>query len=437
MKNITLTKDQDAANNGFLDFLISSDKYLIIQGSAGTGKSFLIKHLINTFYNRYSAYCLLCNEVPKEVYLAVTATTNKAVTVLEDFLYDVNRTVDIKTIYQYLGLRIVNNYSTGETELQLTKDSICDPSNANYHQAQNGMSVVFIDEASFINEELHDIIDQHVSNGQDIKIVLIGDQYQLAPVKQKFSVFENTPSVKLNLNEVMRNAGHILKTGVQFKETVANGKFTPIVYDKSNVVHMTGPEFQQAIYAAFTDPDWEPDKAKILAWTNSRVQEYNKHIRKTLNLSSDFAIGEYVVTNNFISNNNFTISVDSQVCITHIFKEEEREGIKGTVLELNDFYTGFLPHNYDEVKVLLRKLAKQKDWAAYFSIKDKWLDLRAVYASSIHKAQGSTYETVFIDLTDIGRNWQANDVARLLYVAITRASKQVICYGELPTGYRG
>jgi exodeoxyribonuclease-5 len=74
-------------------------------------------------------------------------------------------------------------------------------------------------------------------------------------------------------------------------------------------------------------------------------------------------------------------------------------------------------------------------WKKYFEIKESWLDLRAVYASSVHKSQGSTYETVFIDLADIGANWDAISVARLMYVAVSRASKKVVCYGRLPNRY--
>ena len=84
-----------------------------------------------------------------------------------------------------------------------------------------------------------------------------------------------------------------------------------------------------------------------------------------------------------------------------------------------------------------RAKADPSNWKKFFEVKETWLDLRAVYASSIHKSQGSTYDTVFLNLADIGKNWNATDVARLLYVGITRAAKQVVCYGYLPDRYCG
>jgi ATP-dependent exoDNAse (exonuclease V) alpha subunit len=74
-------------------------------------------------------------------------------------------------------------------------------------------------------------------------------------------------------------------------------------------------------------------------------------------------------------------------------------------------------------------------WPRFFEVKETWFDLRALYASTINKAQGSTYDTVFLNLNDIGENWDANAVARLMYVGITRAAKQVVCYGQLPDHY--
>ena len=40
-------------------------------------------------------------------------------------------------------------------------------------------------------------------------------------------------------------------------------------------------------------------------------------------------------------------------------------------------------------------------------------------------------------MTDIGRNNRPNEVARLLYVAVSRASHKVVLYGELPDKYLG
>jgi ATP-dependent exoDNAse (exonuclease V) alpha subunit len=97
----------------------------------------------------------------------------------------------------------------------------------------------------------------------------------------------------------------------------------------------------------------------------------------------------------------------------------------------------FCPHNPLQAANLMKSLARKKQWGIVFDIKKKWLDLRPAFASTVHKSQGSTYDTVYINLTDIGKCRVPSDVARMLYVAITRAAKKVVLYGELPFIYSG
>lgn len=62
---------------------------------------------------------------------------------------------------------------------------------------------------------------------------------------------------------------------------------------------------------------------------------------------------------------------------------------------------------------------------------DGWIDLRAAYACTINKAQGSTYDKVFIDLDDIKKCNSGNQIARMLYVGVSRARLIVYLCGDL------
>ena len=85
----------------------------------------------------------------------------------------------------------------------------------------------------------------------------------------------------------------------------------------------------------------------------------------------------------------------------------------------------------------MKYFAKQKDWIHYFYVKDTFLDLRPKDASTVHKAQGSTYETVYIDLGDLSTCRIPDMAARLLYVAFTRASNRIVLYGKLKEKFGG
>ncbi len=71
----------------------------------------------------------------------------------------------------------------------------------------------------------------------------------------------------------------------------------------------------------------------------------------------------------------------------------------------------------------------------YFKLKNEYPDLRAADASTVYKAQGSTYDTSFIDVGNIGECNRPDVVARMLYVAVSRARKRVVFYGDLPSKY--
>lgn len=437
---ITLTQDQQKANNAFLDFLVSEENFLVIQGAAGTGKSFLIKYLLETFYSKYKAYCLLLQKDVKEFDIKITATTNKAVNVIDDFLTDLLNTrpdIQLNTIYSLLGLKVTNDHKTGKTNLTFSNGAV-----TNFSTYDNIIPLIFIDEASFIGEDLHEIIVQVLKQQGRTKIVYIGDKYQLAPVGQSFSAMDALTCTKVSLEEIVRNSGHILATGTQFRKTVETNVFTPIQYNNHDLIHVDGPTFQRMVEQSFMHPHWDPSVSKVLAWTNERVQEYNAHIRSALKLPSGFNVGEVVVTNEFIKGSgSYSRSVDSEVVITHINPIPMTVyGVTGNMIEIDNTYVSFMPANFQDAKALMKELAVQAKedkslWKKFFEIKENWFDLRAVYSSSIHKSQGSTYDTVFLDLADIGRNWNATDVARLLYVGITRASKKVVCYGYLPDRY--
>lgn len=417
MSDIKLTDDQEKAYNAFLDFLVDKEaKYMVIQGGAGSGKTTLLGHLLETFEDKYKTYNILLQRNPEHTFTVdVTATTNKAAAVLSEFMYK-----DARTIHSLLGLKVFNDFKTGKTKLSKTHNTV---TLVNH--------LIIIDEASFIDNQLFKCIDEYTKS---CKILLVGDQYQLAPVGQTESVMETLDCTKVHMNKIMRNSGDILKTSAQFKNTVQTGKFEPISYNSDSLIHVDGPTFEQIVSEEYSDTNWNPTKAKILAWTNAKVQAYNNHIRKNvLKLPEQFQDNEVVMTNNPIV--RLGKPVDSLVRITSCDYDTNIKGIHGRMITLNNCYQAFLANDFQDVNKLLKKLAKKKEWKDYFEIKDSWLDLRSVYASSIHKSQGSTYEKVFIDLADIGNNWTASDVARLLYVAISRASKQVICYGYLPDKY--
>jgi len=304
-------------------------------------------------------------------------------------------------------------------------------------------TLIIIDEASMIDYQLLEMIREST---EECKVLYILDSYQLAPVKQRTCPvsIEVTNKVKLTTIQRQLEDSHIIQLAEGYRKVLDGNNFPPVTTDGISVQHVDGPTFQLMVESAFNNLFHSHNKYKVLAWTNDRVYEYNKHIRG-LHIDTDkWVRGEHVITNKPILGNGTTtkmIPTDTVVRIDGISEYPvEHFDIDSWEIQLCGRF-GYIPVDNNDLKELIKKnteIAKEKgDWQNYFRIKDGFLDLRPIHASTVHKSQGSTYDTVFIDLTDIGRNNIRSETARLLYVAITRAANKVVLYGNLPTKYGG
>lgn len=87
------------------------------------------------------------------------------------------------------------------------------------------------------------------------------------------------------------------------------------------------------------------------------------------------------------------------------------------------------------ITVNMKYYSSRKQWDKYFKVKNNFPDLRSVAASTAHKAQGSTYDTVIIDLADIGTCTNLDQTARMIYVGLSRPRSRLYIRGQLPARY--
>lgn len=416
---IQLSPSQIAAEKSFQEFLESDEKEMVITGAAGTGKSTLVKHL-HELVQKYNQLCTLLGNKPfKDIQF--TATTNKAAKVLADVM-----AVDVSTIHSFLNLRVTNDYKTGKTNLTTTKDT-----------RQINRTLLFIDEVSMIGADLWAIIRQCI--GEHTKVVYIGDPYQLAPVQEsKNCIFTAIPRT-VHLKEIQRQlAGNpIIELSSKFKailDTGFSGQWPEIQAIPDYVVLYNNK--QEFVDAALQHLSVRDTDTRILAWTNDAVHYYNDHIKAKLYGTTDFVPGETVVTNKpVMSGRSVLYPTDHELYIRDIAPAEftiADELLTGHWVTLPNYAVQFMPLDRAQVKALSKRLAKDKDWYSYFQVQETLLDLRPVFAQTSHKSQGSTYDTVFIDMEDIGKSLQWAEICRLVYVAMTRTRTSIHLYGQLP-----
>lgn len=417
------TGDQEKLLEAITQFLGSTEKYMVVQGSAGCGKSFMIGPILRKAEEFFKMRGILLKD-PLYTGLTpyLTATTNPAAAVLSGYADK----AEIRTIHSFLGLTPKKNFQTGRLDFVPKKNAVI----------RHG-DLIIVDEGSMIDIPLKKNMDKLIDDS--CKVIIMGDWYQLSAVGETKTVMEQMVCPTVKMNKIMRNSGIIAQTGQQFRETVDTGIFKPIPTGHPELQIVDGPTFQSLVDAAFTDPNYSPDKAKVIAWTNDMVIGYNNHIRAVKGQPVNMQVGETVHTNKPIMTKNYSRTVDSIVNITGAGAPlmHDEYNIPGRYVELDACYTGFLPDSQADAKRIIRELSRNKRWTEYFDINESWLDLRVPYASTVYKAQGNSHDVVFINLADIGQCTIASDVARMLYVAISRARKQVYLFGELPACYAG
>lgn len=410
---IILTTDQQNALEAFDQFIIDPvEMVFVLSGYSGTGKSTLVSTLLDRLPNVLRAAKLI-NAQLQDFTIQLTATTNKAA---ENFAHITGQ--DVSTIHSFLGLRVNTNYSTGETQLS--------PKNADIQENY----ILFIDEASYIDKTLLHLIFAKVRN---CKVIFIGDPAQLTQVKATTTPVFDAKFPGAHLSQVVRQAEGNPITGLatKFRHTVNTGEFFSFTPDGQSVVHLSRYDFNRALLAEFARPDWRYQNSKFLAWTNKRVIEYNQMVRDNVKGDPHFQVGDYAVCNSFVVNGKTTIKTDQMVHITGISEPTEVHGVKGKQYTLDHSTAFFGPDSLQDWNEALKKARATDQYHAAQEMTDRWIDLRAAYACTINKSQGSTYDRVFIDLDDIKRCNSGNQIARMLYVAVSRARQQVYMTGDL------
>lgn len=423
---LPLNQDQEKAAEMFFNFLLDpNEKEMRISGPGGVGKTFTMAHMIDEIVPRYQELCKVLGQKPMYDHVHLTATTNQAAAVLTEAT---GRPAD--TIFSLLKLRVQEDYTTGEQFLTKTKSwSILK------------RLIIFIDEAytlkpsalKFIRESTH-----------QCKIIYVGDHCQLPPVKEAVSPVHkmNTPIAYL-LQQMRSNIPEIQALNTQMRDVVEGKKEKVEIRTKKGIIdwHPDGNKAAKVVEDIVLNSNGD---YRITAYSNTRVLELSSAARELKGLSFYPEEGEVMLSNTAYNINGDYLSIDQEVTIESFIGEPEEEIIDpdsgarvliryANLLTSKGNYLFNVPIIMDSAhcKNLLNYLAKIANWPAFFKLKNEYIDLRGKEVSTVHKTQGSTFETIIIDLDNISdcRNLQL--AKHLLYVALSRAKKRIVLVGEL------
>ncbi len=407
-------------------------RFISLSGAAGVGKSFLVAKITKQLVVELnSSYCSGDNSI------CITAPTHRAVQVVSDMVKEQQLAIECKTLHSFLGLLQIYDNETGEERYILNR-AIINPPQA---------TVLIVDESSMVSKSLFSFILEAVQAGRVNSVLFVGDAYQLPPVKEAESLVFR---LKQNeLIEIVRQAqdSDIIKLATRFRDGIATQNFVNM-YD--NFTHMQSKDIE-----IFTDSNlflqdfckndqWYNENKIIASYSNNDVNSFNNAIRTYFWNSQGVVNPAYILSNDKLrfkkSYGVNTYQNGEEVIIqTATLLHDEALGMsywECSVLGRGDFLVvdPASQHRFDSIVESYRQEAleqepdkRKKYWQAYYDFKDSFAEVQYVFASTIHKLQGSTYDVAYIDLKSFANYWMVSDNMkyRLAYVAITRASKKV------------
>ena len=408
------TEDQQEAYDRVYDRLARGERFTGLRGYAGTGKTYLVSRLVEQLLDEDCA-------------VTVCAPTHKAVQVLSEELGDAP--VQMQTLHSFLGLRL-NPTEEGEYELVAEEE----------RDFTEG--VVIVDEASMIGREEW----SHIEDAPFwVQWLFVGDPAQLPPVNEEPSPALDVPGPTLETIHRQAADNPILELATKIR-TGADGRFGSKFEDGKGVaVTRDREEFLDSVLRTFDTEAFAEDAthARMLAYRNETVRRYNREIRaERYGADADrFVEGEWLVgTETWFHDGvqRLTNSEEVRVKKATVDTFEADDQSEWTVWELKVRTPGrgltrtvHVLHE-DEFERYEERLERRREkaqddpskWDRFFELREQFARVDYAYATTVHRAQGSTYDTVFVDHRDV-RVCRGDERDALLYVAVTRPSRRL------------
>lgn len=358
----------------------------IITGGPGTGKTTIIKAIVKILTE---AYKLRDNDI------ALLAPTGRAA---KKMMETTNRPAC--TIHKYLGWdKDTNTYEVDEF-------------------SPNPEKYIIVDEVSMIDTLLMEALLRGIR--RDSKLILVGDYYQLPSVSEGQilkDLIDSDVLPVIRLNQIYRQSegSYILNLAYDIKEKnisedlfIKKDDYLFINSDNDNTLNYVKEVVSKAIKKGLSDRE-----VQVLA-------PMYKGINGIDNL-------------NIMLQELFNPGSEKKKQITY---REVIYRVGDKVLQLvndpdNNVYNGDIGYIDDIIiskdKKIINQININYDGNVVEYTPDKFINFRHGYAISIHKAQGSEFDTVIIPITISFKRMLYN---KLVYTGVTRAKKSLIIVGD-------
>jgi ATP-dependent exoDNAse (exonuclease V) alpha subunit len=400
---------------------------IVLNAPGGTGKTFTIKRILETRKD-----------------IAVLAPTHKAASLFH------KERINAQTVHKFLKAEKEIDENTGELYFVFNREN-------------TDTDIIIVDEASMVSQEMLEKLLNLKSH-----LVFVGDRCQIPPIGEKLSpVFSISDAAHFSFKINMRVRNNPDSISANYLAKFREGVDKPgskIRVEKKN---------HEFLFEAFQD---EKDTV-LLSWTNLQVHVWNRKIRSRIfNQKEDELdvayVGEKFIFSGYRADDSGNIYYSSDEVIvkeinrkvinleyqTGMCKHQtpRTESQKTRILKCEDCdITGrsvkshaieyFEMTDQNNVKWLMprkgikqlkeiisdfkrhcKKMKSKSLWYEWYNFKGEYNpDLNYSYSMTVHKAQGSQWKYVFVNIDNIRFNDKPEERVRMEYTAVSRYSNML------------
>lgn len=356
-------------------------KRLVLDGSAGTGKTFLTDYIVKHFANKKAMW--------DDSKVWVTAPTNKALSILQKKI-GTHKSVQFSTTHSALKLKKFIHPKENKVYFKPPKKNFGDP-------PFKKCSLAIVDECSMLNSDIVKELDKF-----NFPIIFVGDIKQLNPVGEEESPVFTKGYTQFSLTEIIRQgAGNPI---IDLSRDLSK-----IWSKKANLIEEKGylyNENKAQILSNLADVNGT-DELKYLSWTNMDVDAMNKGVRELLyNKPKKVELNESIIFKESFGRywTNQELKVETLEIKEMFSKVPRRESVYSSKGDWLNFDThkfkvylinGEVPvlHEDSELEFITVRQgiytkcnSENWDWRGYFYFIDQFAKITYNHAITVHKS---------------------------------------------------
>jgi len=382
--------------------MVLKNSISIINGGAGTGKTYTIGNVVEEILNVKN----------KEALIYILAPTGAAIERIKTNEKIANKRVNVRTIHSFLYLNKENEGPESLGKLINKYDEL----------------IICIDEMSMVDMKLfYKLIETINEYIEKTKLVILGDYNQLPSIRGGNLLSDMYKSGKIKVETLKNNhrqrIGNKLNGIYHNSQNILNGK--DLVFDEKECIYVentykyTFENLKEVIKKygiSYENTCVITPKKKVgicVNIINQKLQKiYNKN-EKNISPKHNLKVGDKVMQN--VNNKKKDVYNGSIMMIEGVIPPTEKTPIE--IVKCR-YYSD--DNNMEEINRKARYTMKMYEM--------KELDeIELAYSFTIHKSQGKGYDNVII-IIDASMKIMLNK--KILYTAITRAKKRCIIIGS-------